>query len=70
MMQADTHIDKDAIRYNVVRTLKPTQFTSVFTKAIEWDVQFDALVDRLADGRMRFTDGGELVRTDDGRIRQ
>ena len=64
MNQTDTHIDKDAIRYNVVRTLKPPQFASVFNKAIVWDVQFDALVDRLAYCRMHFTDGGELVRTD------
>jgi hypothetical protein len=60
-----TDTDKDARRYQVARRLNVPQFASVFNKAIEWDVQFDALVDRIGDGRMRFTDGGELVRTDE-----
>ena len=56
-----TDTDKDARRYQVVRRLNVPQFKELFVKAQVWDVQFDALVDRLADGRMRFTDASELV---------
>ena len=64
MTDTMTDTDNDARRYQVVRRLNVPQFKELFVKAQVWDVQFDALVDRLADGRMRFTDGGELVRTD------
>ena len=62
MTDTMTDTDNDARRYQVVRRLNVPQFKELFTKAQVWDVQFDALVDRLAYCRMRFTDGGELVR--------
>lgn len=59
-----TDTEKDARRYQIVRRLNARQFKELFVKAQVWDVQFDALVDRIGDGRMRFTDAGELAGVD------
>ena len=65
-----TDTDKDARRYQTVRRLNVPQFKELFSKAQVWDVQFDALVDRLADGRMMFNDASELVVQGVDRVKQ
>jgi hypothetical protein len=63
-----TDTEKDARRYQTVRRLNVPQFKELFRKSQVWDVQldvqFDALVDRIGDGRIRFTDASELVRVE------
>ena len=51
---------KNARRYEYIRRMNPARFKAIWMHNIESNEQFDAIIDKLIDGRM-YWNGDRLV---------